>query len=415
MKIKNLIKEFVIFSRYLIYRFILARGYRSFYLFPRVLIEPVNSDKETSDFFGYYNITPFNSNNDFLFGTTTSSETRGSMTENLKIKIKSSEGEIFDVGETSSWNWQQGAMVQWIDDTKVIYNKYLGEKDLLGAVILDFKQGKEKVITSTINSISNSGDFALTLNYERLAELRPDYGYFNRQHLDEGLSNADVDGIWKVDIVNNSSKLIITLKALQGFHPVKSMENSVHKVNHIDISPSGRRFMFLHRWVGPEGRFMRLITANCSDGSEKHLVTGNEMVSHSCWKGNDEIVSFCRLADGRNRYVHFKDQDGIMGIIGEEEFKEDGHPSISPNGRWMLTDDYPDLSRFSKLYLYNLITKKKYVVGEFYQPLKFRGEQRIDLHPKWAPDGKQVSIDSGHSGKRKAYILDVEIIVSNEV
>ena len=34
------------------------------------------------------------------------------------------------------------------------------------------------------------------------------------------------------------------------------MVNSKHKVNHIDIAPDGKRFMFIHRWIGPKGDFI---------------------------------------------------------------------------------------------------------------------------------------------------------------
>ena len=97
-------------------------------------------------------------------------------------------------------------------------------------------------------------------------------------------------------------------------------------------------------------------------------------------------------------------------------FLEDGHPSISPDGRWMLTDDYPDKAKFSRLYLYDLINKKKYIIGMFHQPFKYQGENRIDLHPKWSRDGKFVSIDSGHRGKREFYVINViKITKKNEI
>ena len=41
--------------------------------------------------------------------------------------------------------------------------------------------------------------------------------------------------------------------------------------------------MFLHRWIGPQGRFHRLMTANCRDGSDLFFLTGIELVSHNCW------------------------------------------------------------------------------------------------------------------------------------
>ena len=46
----------------------------------------------------------------------------------------------------------------------------------------------------------------------------------------------------------------------------------------------------------------------------------------------------------------------------------------------------------------------------FYQPLKYQGENRIDLHPRWSKDGKFVSIDSGHRGKREFHVMNISQI-----
>ena len=39
---------------------------------------------------------------------------------------------------------------------------------------------------------------------------------------------------------------------------------------------------------------------------------------------------------------------------------------------------------------------------------------RIDLHPRFSPDGRMVSIDSSHEGfGRQIYVLDISHIVDN--
>ena len=48
----------------------------------------------------------------------------------------------------------------------------------------------------------------------------------------------------------------------------------------------------------------------------------------------------------------------------------------------------------------------------FHQPFKYRGENRIDLHPKWSKDGKFVSIDSEHREKREFHVINVSKITN---
>ena len=395
--------------KYFIKRYIIKRALHNIYLHPDSELIKVSKTIKKQSFFGYYNISPLNSAGDILFGQVGTNETRGSVVEKLSIRLKTSNNFIKEIGSSKAWNWQQGCMLQWFASSEysIIYNDYSTKDNSYIAKIRNIASSEERIIHKPIYSVANSGKFALTLNFDRLTLMRPDYGYFNRNVNWNDLPSDSEDGIWFINLDKNTSNLIITLEQLKNFQPISTMDGAKHKVNHIDISPNGIRFMFLHRWVGPQGRFMRLLTANCIDGSDLYHLTGNEMVSHNCWWGNDNIISFCRLNDGRNRYVHFKDRKGYVGIIGNNEFNRDGHPSVSPDGRWMLTDDYPDTSRFSGLYLLDLKNNKKYNIGKFYQPLKYKGEKRIDLHPKWSPDGKSISIDSGHKGTRQQYVLDL--------
>lgn len=391
-----------------IVRLYLKRSLKNSYLHTDCKIISYNQNKNEYSFFGYYNISPFNKNGDILVCECNSDKKRASLEYPLKIRLiseRQDKNEIIAI--TNSWNWQQGCMLQWYSnsDDKIIYNNFDEIHDDYFAEILNIKSKNIERICKPVYSIAKDGSFALTLNFDRLAIMRPDYGYFNKRN--KNLPNDSYDGIWLINIRKNKDRLILSLETLKKFKSHRTMIDSKHKVNHIDISPDGKRFMFLHRWIGPEGRFMRLLTANCNDGSNLFYITGNEMVSHNCWVNNNEIISFCRLKDGRDRYVHFIDKEKTMEIIGDDDFSRDGHPSVSPDGRWMLTDDYPDKAKFSRLYLYNIKNRKKYIIGEFYQPLKYLGEKRIDLHPKWSMDGKFVSIDSGHNGKRSLYIIDI--------
>lgn len=398
-------------GRYFIYRYLIQHRWKNYYSDNLLKISTL-PNKIT--FFGYYNISPFNSKGDILFCETSTQKVRGSLEEELEIKIfKSDINKAIKITKTKSWNWQQGCMLQWYanSDDKIIYNCYSEQVKQYHSEILNINTGNRKKLCMPIYSVSDDGSFFLTLSFDRLAEIRPDYGYFNKKY--SVLLNNDEDGIWKIDIKQNTSKLILSLNDLIKFSPVASMMNSRHKVNHIDIAPDGERFMFLHRWIGPEGRFMRLLTAKV-DGSDLFYVTGDDMVSHNCWWGNKNIISFCRMPDGKNRYVHFKDKMGYVEPIGVNNFSCDGHPSISPDGKWMLTDDYPDKARFSRVYLYDLEKKEQHILGAFYQPLKYQGEKRIDLHPKWSKDGRYISIDSGHNGRRSFYIIDVNNVMGSK-
>lgn len=401
------------YTKYLIHRYFIIKRVRKFYLNEKVSF--IKLPVKNNSFFGYYNISPFNNNSGLLWCETSENRTRGSKYSSVNIIYYNGLSDNKQVvAKSKAWNWQQGCMLQWFanSDHKIIYNNYDETHNEYYSEILDLRSNERKSICKPIYSVARDGSFALTLNFDRNTVMRPSYGYFRKKITD--LPSDSNDGIWFIDIEKNTSRLIITLDKLRKFEPDPTMANSKHKVNHIDITPDGKRFMFLHRWIGPEGRFHRLFTANCKDGSDLYLLAGNELVSHNCWMTDSiNIVSFSRLNDGRDRYNRYTDKEGFVETIGfrpENDVLEDGHPSISPDGRWMLTDDYPDKAKFSRLYLYDLINNKKYIIGIFHQPIKYHDENRIDLHPKWSKDGRFVSIDSGHRGKREFYVINVEQI-----
>ena len=70
---------------------------------------------------------------------------------------------------------------------------------------------------------------------------------------------------------------------------------SVHKVNHIMLSPNGKRFLVLYRWLVGKRKYTRLITCNV-DGTDMYILSDDDMVSHCYWKNYSTIPAFQLLA-----------------------------------------------------------------------------------------------------------------------
>ncbi len=358
-------------------------------------------------FFGYYDKTPW------------SSDMSKFVCHRLKDKT-TVEIVVFDrdrqkttvVGTSATWSSQQGTMVQWLGNQAIIFNDLVEGK--LAARIVSLTGKTEKVIYFPIQTLHPNGKEALSLNYKRLERLRPEYGYaVAASNFSSDRSLAE-DGIWKVDLESRTGKLIISLESLINHQPRPEMANAEHKVNHMMYSPQGTKFVFMHRWLGNQGKFSRLYVAD-ADGSNLQLLLDDRMVSHYSWRNEEDLLAWARTKEAGDRYYLINLVTGDKEVIGEGilAIYGDGHPSFSPDKHWILTDTYPDKSRKQHLLLYEVATEKLVEVGSFFAPLKFSNAKRCDLHPRWSPDGNAISIDSTYEGKRRTYILDVSAIVNS--
>jgi len=407
MVLKQIVKKSflyypIIYSNYLVKRYLVKGLFRPYSLSHGFKLLPVD---QGICFFGYYNLTPENGNKDVLYLKVNQEKIRGSIHEPARIIIKKSDGTINQVAETKAWNWQQGCMLQWLPNSEnhIIFNDYDEKRDKYVSKVINTNGEFIRTYDMPVNNVSKNGEYALSLNYSRLARMRQSYGYFNKKY--SVLPSDTEDGVWYIDLKSGRTDIIISLERLKNICYSSSMEKAEHKVNHIDTNLSGTRFMFLHRWVGPKGRFMRLITAN-RDGSDLLILNGDKMISHSCWITNNRILSYCEYKEKRG-YFEFKDRSKEVKFFSEKMPRVDGHPSVSPDGEWIITDTYPDNSRMSYLYLFNIKTYEIMKIGRFYQPLRYKNEMRIDLHPKWSWDKESIFFESGHTGERKLHKISI--------
>lgn len=352
-------------------------------------------------FFGYYDKSPWNS-----------SMTKLIYHSYFKKSQKFVDIKCFDlvektvevVGRTETWNFQQGAMTQWINDSTLIFNS-LVEGNRLGAVTLNLTNGEKREIPIPIQCLHPNGEEFISLNYKRLMLLRPDYGYVQTvENFAEEMDYAK-DGLWLLNLSDSVYKLILTIDELINNKTVETMNKSKHKFNHVMYSPDGTNVVFMHRWIGAQGKFSRLYVYNVQ--SEKYkLLLDERMISHYSWVNNSELITWARYNGVDNYYIVNVDNEEVRTFGDNCKIFGDGHPSASwQNENIIVSDSYPDKGRIRTLFLMSKGSNDAEIIGRFHSPWNYEGTARCDLHPRWSPDGKTISIDSAHSKTRGTYLI----------
>ncbi|VEP13091.1 conserved hypothetical protein [Hyella patelloides LEGE 07179] len=358
-------------------------------------------------FFGYYDKSPWSTDMTKLVYH----RFRGNQ---LEIVVYNREQKTVNaIAKTKTWSSQQGSMVQWLDNQTIIFNDLVAGDLVARAINLGDKT--EKIIPLPIQTLHPDRKEALSLNYKRLDTMRPEYGYsVTANNFASDLPYSE-DGIWRVDLESGLTELIITIESLINHQPRPEMADCQHKVNHIMYSPQGSRYVFMHRWLGSQGKFSRLYNAD-SEGNLK-LLLDDRMVSHYSWQDEEHLLAWARTEEKGDHYYLINVVTSEKQIIGQDilDIYGDGHPSFSPDRRWILTDSYPDKARQQHLLLYEMATGKSTEIASFLAPLKYSADARCDLHPRWSPDGNWVSVDATHEGYRMSYILNVSSLVNNGV
>lgn len=373
----------------------------------------VSPDDGYEYFYGYYDKSPWDAFERYMLCIRVKQTYRSVAPKEPGVigVIDTQDGNKFlKIGITHSWNVQQSCMVQWIGpdySSRILYNDF--RNGHYCAVIYDFQaRREEKVLPMAAYDVARDGSFFLSLDFSRLHRMRPGYGYSNLPDETKGELCPDKGCIWKVDMETGEVTELFKYTDLASFEPDKSMERAEHKVNHLMISPSGKRFMVLHRWFQKGRKHTRLVTVNV-DGTELYNLSDDVFVSHCYWKNDDEILAFLRKKETGDYYYLMKDKTREYKLYWPK-LNTDGHCSYSPDGRYIITDTYPNRKRLASVYLcsekgdMNGLCER---IARVFAPFKYDNDCRCDLHPRWNRTGTKICIDSVHEGKRGLYVISL--------
>lgn len=368
------------------------------------------SSNKTAHNFGYYDKCPWSADQRYMIYLAPRNATGGYVsTEPTPIILCDVvTGEERVIAHTNVWNSQQGCMLQWLGpdyQSRILFNDF--RDGSYCSVVHCIADGSQNVLKMPVYSVSADGKVAVTLDFARLNTYGPGYGYGNLPDITKSVNAPDTPCIWRLDIKNNVvTPLPFTYHTLAAFQTLPGMDEGAHKINHIMLNPSATRFMFIHRWIINGVKHHRLLTCN-TDGSDLYVLMDDGMVSHNNWKDDETIISYSYSHTDGDAYHILRDGTQHRDTIGMGVLNADGHPSFSPDGKYIITDTYPDFKRKQALYLIRVEDGKIKRLGSIYANIAYRNDVRCDLHPRWSHDSRLVCIDGAKDRLRQVYYVPV--------
>jgi hypothetical protein len=368
--------------------------------------------------FGYYDKLQFDPSSRYALGMEGSFEHRLPTAED-KVKLGMVDTEDGDrwiaLGESKTWSWHQGCMLQWLPGSKseVLWNDR--ESDRFVCHILDVKTRKRRTIPFPVYSIRPDAGMAIATDFRRLYDVRPETGYAGVPDPNRDAPAPDDSGVWRVDLRTGRHDLLISLAQAVKIPFAGDWIGAKHWFNHLLYSPDGSRFVFLHRWRTKEmGRSFatRMFVAD-QDGRNLRVLDPSGRTSHFIWRDPDHLLVWTSHPSHGSKYYLFNATSGTAEVIAPNVLTLNGHMNYLPGKRWIVTDTYPDKERKQHVYLFDTKTEGKTSLGRFYSPAEYAGVWRCDTTPRFSPDGKKVVIDSPHGGNgRQMYLIDISRIVA---
>ncbi|MBI9052573.1 MAG: hypothetical protein JEY96_02065 [Bacteroidales bacterium] len=391
-------------------KIVIKRIYQSFFLIfkPKRLETKYDVKIAEGYFFGFHDKNPW-SNNDYLLAHKIDSSVQGVPTKEDCVEIgyfKDTELKEFKtIDKTKSWNWQQGAMLQWIGNRdQIMFNYWDGNQNV--GKIVDLNGKRIKFLPYAVGAVSNDSNYIASYDFERLNRGMYGYGYANENKNIKTLDdNIPLDSGFRIfSIKENQEMLNISINEINNLLGERKL-NGYLFVTHFLFSPNNERFLFLIRSYIKNRRLTSRMISCDIHGENIHIFPCGNMVSHITWVGSDKVLAYCSDINEKDGYYLFNDQDEGYKKVGEKEYTFDGHPQFNEIVNSIITDSYPNRKRLQELSIYNFNLNEKRLIGQFYSPVKFSNEFRCDLHPRWNKDGTKICIDTTYTGKRALGVI----------
>jgi hypothetical protein len=315
---------------------------------------------------------------------------------------------FYPIDTTTAWNFQQGAMLEYhpiIPDT-VIYNVFTD--GAFRTVIHNYVSGEKTYTDRATACHSNDGRYGLAVNFGRIFDFRPGYGYAGFIDYGKDICAPKDDGVFLTDLRSGTSELLMSYEAMQeaaGFG-----KDDKILVNHITFNRDSDRYVMLVRnFPKPGGWWSTSMVIGDLSGNIR-TVLPNTYVSHYHWRDGRRIVAHCTY-DGVTSMFEIDVDSGAATNFYLPYFEEKGNPDIhcnySPDLSYIIGDGYPH-DDYRSLLAYSIKTGKSVKLFSAYGPDPDIIDIRCDLHARFVYDGRAISYDTVHNGKRQIALVPTD-------
>ena len=384
-------------------------------------------------FFGYYDKANISKDQNVILANRTKTNENINYGDILELGyfLSGNTTKFNVIAETSSWNWQQGAMLQfWDDSYETVGFNYL-DGDQVRAKICNLKGSVLKDKLPPIYFKNINAPYYYSLNFKILSTCRVGYDY-KMKNLNENLGQPYIS---KVNVADGKEEILLTLKDL-----LREVETTItgeerHYFEHISESPNGDYVLFMHRWFTKGGELHTHLYRLGKDRSLENLSPSGR-ASHFNWIDDTNITCFMgatALANSiRSKYSDYliykiikaayqkifsfqsvmsskvrSEGYFIVDVNGRklEKIRElanlnDGHPTRK-FGDFLITDTYPDKNLEQRIFLYNFSDNSLQLLFED-RVQTADGINRCDFHPRLSPCEKLLSFDLHKNAELRA-------------
>jgi len=137
---------------------------------------------------------------------------------------------------------------------------------------------------------------------------------------------------------------------------------------------------------------------------------------HPNWHPDGEHLIMNLKPDGQTmRFCKFRYDGSEFTVLCEKRLGS-GHPSVTPDGRLLVTDAYPHESLALEngevpIRLVDLAADEERNICTIYTLGTGKGVLRLDPHPAWSRDYQQVCFNGAPEGRRQVFIADLTKVV----
>ena len=320
--------------------------------------------------------------------------------------------QFFKIGKTTAWNFQQGAMLQYhpfLKDT-VYYN--VCESGRFYTLTHNFVTGEKKYADRASACISPDGQWGLGINFGRIFDFRPGYGYAGFVDAGKDVSAPKEDGVFLINLERGVSKLLLSYEQIA---PIAGFTNGEKiLINHITFNTDSTHYVMLVRSFPVPGHRSWSTSMLIGDlQGNAYAVLRKTYVSHYHWKNAKEIVAHCTV-EGEKKSMYLLNVETMAHTEYDMPYfhsasNGDIHCNFSPDGNYIIGDGYPT-DGYRPLLAYSLRT------GESRELLRAKTvnppviDIRCDLHARFVWGGRAISFDTVHNGRREIALISTDAL-----